>query len=266
MVTLALVTALVAWACPEGMIHVPAGQFWRGSDAAERALAKSLSSQELRDAGWIDEELPRRQVALAAYCIDRQLVSQAEYATFVAATGHRVPGISKADYQGQGFLVHDYDREVTPYLWRSGRPPAGLGKHPAVLVSAADAEASCRWRGARLPSEDEWERAARGDEGRVFPWGDRWDPQRLNSEAAGVRGTTLVGHYVNGASPHGMLDPVGNVFQWTSTTLADGRRVLKGCGWDDEPGLCRPAFRHGRPASSRHILIGFRCAASGKPA
>jgi formylglycine-generating enzyme required for sulfatase activity len=70
-----------------------------------------------------------------------------------------------------------------------------------------------------------------------------------------------VARYPNGASPYGLLDAVGNVFQWTSSTLADGRRVLKGCGWDDDAGLCRPAFRHGRSPASRHILIGFRCAA-----
>ncbi|MGH7278438.1 MAG: formylglycine-generating enzyme family protein [Candidatus Rokuibacteriota bacterium] len=60
-------------------------------------------------------------------------------------------------------------------------------------------------------------------------------------------------------SSFGLLGAVGNVFQWTSTAVSDGRRVLKGCAWDDEPGLCRPAFRHARPAASRHILIGFRC-------
>lgn len=61
-----------------------------------------------------------------------------------------------------------------------------------------------------------------------------------------------------GVSPYGVFDPVGNVFQWTSSAFADGRTILKGCAWDDEPGLCRPAFRHGRPPESRHILIGFR--------
>jgi formylglycine-generating enzyme required for sulfatase activity len=129
-------------------------------------------------------------------------------------------------------------------------------------MSAGDAEAYCRWRHPtlRLPTEAEWEKAARGDRGSIFPWGDAWDPARLNSEASGVGGTTPAGRYASGVSPYGMLDAGGNVFQWTSSTLADGRRVLKGCAWDDEPGLCRPAFRHGRPAASRHILIGFRCA------
>lgn len=132
-----------------------------------------------------------------------------------------------------------------------------------MLVSASDAEAYCRWQGAglRLPSEAEWEKTARGDGGRIFPWGDSWDATRLNSAASGIGGTTAVGRYPRGARPYGILDAVGNVFQWTSSVLPDGRRVMKGCAWDDDPGLCRPAFRHGRPPGSRHILFGFRCAA-----
>jgi formylglycine-generating enzyme required for sulfatase activity len=233
-----------------------------GSDSAERRFAYGLSSQAVREARWFEAELPRRRVTLPGFCIDRVLVTQAQYAAFVARTGHRPPGIRKDDYLRQGFLVHDYDREVTPYLWRNGSPPERLADHPVVLVSATDAEAYCRWRhpAFRLSTEAEWEKAARGDRGWIFPWGDGWDPARLNSATRGPSGTTPVTRYPTGASPYGLLDAVGNVFQWTSSTLADGRRVVKGCAWDDEAGLCRPAFRHGRPAESRHILIGFRCA------
>lgn len=247
---------------PERMIVVPAGKFWIGSDAAERRLANALSSEATRDARWFDAELPRRRVGLPTFCIDRTLVTQAQYAEFVSAAGHRVPTISRDDYQRQGFLVHDYDREVTPYLWRDRRPPSQLADHPVVLVSAADAEAYCRWRAPelRLPTEPEWEKAARGSRGSIFPWGNAWKSDHANSAASGANATTPVTRYAAGASPYGMLDAVGNVFQWTASSLADGRRVLKGCGWDDDAGLCRPAFRHGRPAASRHILIGFRCA------
>jgi len=159
-------------------------------------------------------------------------------------------------------LVHPYDAEVTLYLWVNGAPPERLARHPVVLVNAADAEAYCRWRNPalRLPTEAEWEKAARGDDGRMFPWGNRWDPSQLNSATRGPGGTTPVDRFPSGASPYGVWDAAGNVFQWTASALADGRRLLKGCAWDDEPGLCRPAFRHGRPAESRHILIGFRCA------
>ncbi len=247
---------------PERMVFVSAGQFWMGSDGSERRLAYALSSQAVREARWFEAELPRRRQRLPAFCIDRFLVTQSQYAAFVVATGHRPPGITKEEYLRQGFLVHDYDREVTHFLWRNGSAPEGLADHPVVLVSAADAEAYCRWRNPafRLPTEAEWEKAARGDHGWIFPWGNRWDPEWLNSATLGPGGTTPVTRYAGGASPYGLFDPVGNVFQWTASRLPDGWRVVKGCAWDDEAGLCRPAFRHARAAGSRHILIGFRCA------
>ena len=255
--------ALAACADPARMVLIPQGSFWMGSDAVERRLAYALSSQSVREARWFEAEWPRTRASLPAFCLDRRLVTQAEYAVFVGATGHRPPGISKVDYLRQGFLVHDYDLEVTRYLWRSGTPPANRLEDPVVLVSAGDAEQYCRWRHSafRLPGEAEWEKGARGADGRIFPWGNRWDPQRANSAAGGPGGTTPADRYPAGASPYGIFDAVGNSFQWTASTLPDGRRVVKGCAWDDEPGLCRPAFRHGRPPESRHILIGFRCAA-----
>jgi len=242
-------------------VFVPAGPFWMGSDARERALARALSGPATVAANWFSAELPRTRQDTEAFCIDRLLVTNSGYAEFMKQTGHRPPGISSDEYRRQGFLVHDYDAEVRPYLWRSDTPPPAKPAHPVVLVSADDAEAFCRWQGprGRLPSETEWEKAARGADGRIFPWGDSWDPDRLNSAARGPGMTTPLGRYTLGASPYGMLDAVGNVFQWTASALGDGRRVLKGCAWDDDAGLCRPAFRHGRPPESRHILIGFRC-------
>jgi toxoflavin biosynthesis protein ToxD len=246
---------------PRGRAFVPAGPFWMGSGVGERGLARSLSSPETVAADFFNAELPRRQLETQAYCMDRLLVTQSRYAEFVARTGHRAPRISREEYMRQGFLVHDYDAEVVPYLWRDRRPPPGKAEHPVVLVSATDGEAYCRWRdpAGRLPTEPEWEKATRGADGRIFPWGNSWDPDRLNSAARGVLGTTPVGLYPSGASPYGLLDAVGNVFQWTADLLPGGRRVLKGCAWDDDAGLCRPAARHGRPPASRHILIGFRC-------
>lgn len=248
------------------MVLVPTGPFIMGSDAAERSWAYGASSPVARQARWYDDE-PRRVVPLPAFWIDRFLVTHGEYLAFVRATGHRAPGISKAEYLAQGFLVHDYDREVTRFLWRGGGPPPGLEAHPVVLVSVADAEAYCRWRGIRegrplrLPTEEEWEKAARGTDGRWFPWGMTWEPHRLNSAEAGPLFTTPVTGYPQGQSPYRMFDAAGNVFEWTASRYPDGRRVMKGAGsWDDEAGICRPAARHGRPPTSRHILFGFRCA------
>ncbi len=232
-----------------------------GSDPDERSLARSLSSPETVAADWFSAELGRRQAESEAFCIDRLLVTHEQYAGFVARTRRAPPGISPTDYTRQGFLVHAYS-EWIPYLWSGGLPPRDRPDHPVVLVSAPDAEAYCRWRhpAGRLPSEAEWEKAARGTDGRVFPWGNAWDSGRLNSAERGPAGTMPAGYYAAGTSPFGVLDALGNVFQWTSTRWNDWRRVVvKGCAWDDDAGLCRPAARHGRPATSRHILIGFRC-------
>lgn len=262
----AAVLLVLALQCPDPsrMVLIPAGPFWMGSDEAERGFARSLSGEAVRATRWFDAELPGHRLNLPAYCLDRYPVTQGDYAAFVRRAGRTPPGITRSEYERQGFRVHDYDRTWARFFWQGDRPPAGWEDHPVVLVSALDAEAYCRGRGLRLPSEAEWEKGARGADGRLFPWGDRWDPNRLNSAERGPGRTTPVTRYESGQSPFGLFDAVGNVFQWTATTVGDPpRRIVKGCAWDDEAGLCRPAFRHNRPPESRHILIGFRCA--GEP-
>jgi toxoflavin biosynthesis protein ToxD len=117
-----------------------------------------------------------------------------------------------------------------------------------------------RWR---LPTQLQWEKAARGTDGRWFPWGKEWDATRANTHDRGAFDTTPVGTYSAGASPFGMFDPAGNVFEWTADPVpgTDGTRFrVKGGGsWDDRGcGVCRPAAGHARPANLKHILIGFR--------
>ncbi|MDA1001181.1 MAG: SUMF1/EgtB/PvdO family nonheme iron enzyme, partial [bacterium] len=194
-----------------GLIRIPAGTFWAGSGRAERDYGYRIGSPAARKWKWYDNwEQPRRQIKLPAFSIGKNLVTQRDYQRFVRETGHPAPFISKPDYQRQGYLVHPY-KSVRRYLWgkdAAGRPIhlPGLGAHPVVLVSRADAGAYCEWRGKqagasyRLPTEGEWEKAARGDNGRYFPWGNRFDPKRLNS---GYRhqGTTPVGMFPGGASP-----------------------------------------------------------------
>ncbi|MEH6577094.1 MAG: SUMF1/EgtB/PvdO family nonheme iron enzyme [Amphritea sp.] len=248
-------------------VRIPAGDYRIGSDAEERQWGYRNSPLIVRQQQWYDAwELAPQHQKLESFLIDRQPVTQAQFAEFVSASGHRSPYISLQDYLEQGFLVHPYE-QVVPYLWQQdpspvgleSQPPAGLEHHPIVLVSHADAMAYCRWRGLRLPSELEWEAACSGPEKRRFAWGDQWQAESLQFNA---EGTALVDAHPEGVTPEGVQDMLGNVFEWTASPFAGGNSVvLKGCSWDDAPGTCRCSFRHGRPPSSRHILIGFRCAA-----
>ena len=253
-------------ASPPPMVTIPAGEFWMGSTPEEREYGYGLDetlhgSTAARRHRWFEVET-RHRVDLPAYRIDRNLVTNADYARFVADAGHRAPFVSESVWRGYR-LVHGYAR-VLKFLWRDGSPPMGRDQHPVVLVSHADAVAYCVWRGARLPSEAEWEKAARGIDGRYFPWGDAFDAGRLNSEDGGPFDTVPVGQYPNGQSPYGVLDMAGQVFEWTATLFRKEppRYVVKGGSWDDFPGVTRSAARHGRPPALKHILVGFRCAES----
>jgi formylglycine-generating enzyme required for sulfatase activity len=133
------------------------------------------------------------------------------------------------------------------------------------MVSYADVMAYAQWLSRktgktwRLPSEPEWEKAARGTEGAYFPWGNEFDPHLLNSHDAGPFATVPVGTFPDGASPYGMLDAAGQVFEWTSTPAGTARHIVKGGSWDDRGcGVCRPAAHHSRPNTIKHILVGFR--------
>ena len=254
--------------CPKQMLAIPAGFYLSGSTKAERSWAYENGGTAAQKGLWYDRwDRPPTRRKTEPYCIDKTEVTQSAYANFVSATGHRVPTITEAEYRAQGFLVHSY-AEVKPYLWQNEQPPPGKLDHPVVLVSQSDALSYCAWRGTSatskpascsLPSEDMWERAARGDNGHWFPWGNRWSKLNVNY-AERFHGTTPVTRFVAAASPFGMVDSVGNVFEWVNTAFKKTKRVVvKGCSWDDNAGLCRASARHGRPPQSRHILFGFRC-------
>lgn len=276
---------LLALPCPAGVSHaataagaasvpvpevveIPAGPFIHGSDGPEREAAYRLDERGYghsvtRERGWYDDEAPRARATLPAFAITRTVITNRQYAAFVRATGHRAPDVDAATWKGYG-LIHPYTR-TRKFAWTEGGPPAGREDHPVVLVSHGDAVAYAAWLSAvtawrwRLPSELEWEKAARGADGRRFPWGDAFDPRRLNSHDAGPFDTVPVGSFPGGASPFGLLDPAGQVFEWTATPAGAGRYRVKGGSWDDKGcGICRPAARHGRPAAIKHILIGFR--------
>ncbi|MEM7023883.1 MAG: SUMF1/EgtB/PvdO family nonheme iron enzyme, partial [Pseudomonadota bacterium] len=212
---------------------------------------------------WYDREAPRRSAETDTFEITTNLVTNADYARFVETTGHPAPDVDPATWAGYG-LIHPFER-TRRFAWTDGSPPEGRADHPVVLVSHGDAEAYAAWLSEqtgetwRLPEAVEWEKAARGDEGLMFPWGNGWEPSLLNSHDLGPFDTVPVGSYPEGASPYGMLDPAGQVFEWTATPAVPGRYLVKGGSWDDKGcGVCRPAAAHGRPEDLKHILIGFR--------
>jgi len=191
------------------MVLIPAGEFLMGSDPKV-------------DKGAYDREQPQHSLILPDYYLARTPVTNAQYLAFVQGTDQRAP-------------KH----------WKGGKPPSGKEDHPVVNVSWRDALAYCRWlarvtgRAYNLPSEAEWEKGARGgfppasggDRGgaRIYPWGNEWDLSLCNSSEGGKGDTTPVGAYPGGASPYGLLDMAGNVWEWTRTLWGkdSGESVFK---------------------------------------
>jgi formylglycine-generating enzyme required for sulfatase activity len=181
------------------MILIPASEFLMGSDPR-------------KDKGAYDREQPQHTLYLPDYYLAKTPVTNAQYMAFAQAT-----------YRYQ------------PKHWEGWKPPGGKEDHPVVYVSWRDAVAYCKWLSGvtgklyRLPSEAEWEKGARGSDGRIYPWGNQWDAKRCNSSTGGRGDTTPVGAYPEGASPYGLLDMAGNVWEWT-------RSVYRGYPYDPEDG------------------------------
>ena len=249
-------------------VKVPAGRFQLGSTTFERNAAynldkKAYGSDITYQKRWYDAEKNRRFVNIAAYSITKTPITNRQYAVFVKATGHPVPDVSEEVWKTYR-LIHLY-KKTRRHAWANGKPPKGREDHPVVLVSHDDAFAYARWLSSvtkkrwRIPSEFEWEKAARGTDGQKYPWGKKFNPDYLNSADKGPNDTMPVGSFPKGASPYGMLDAVGQVYEWTATPYIQGRVIVKGGSWDDKGcGVCRPAARHTRPTILKHILIGFR--------
>ncbi len=265
------------------MVPVPASRSIAGSTPEERSDAydahrDTSGNDGARAKAWFEKEEERHIVELPTFRIDLMPVTNAAYAEFVGDGGAPAPTMDEATWKASGFRQR-WPEEVTRFLWNDGRPPAEREDHPVVLIAWDDAAAYCVWRGQvvsaprRLPSAHEREKAARGDEGFAYPWGATFAPSRLNSAVGGPRDTVPVGSYPDAASPFGVLDTAGNVFEWTSTpwpprapapaAARPTTMTVKGSAWEDWGGLGRGAAWHGRPREARHVIVGFRCAADG---
>jgi formylglycine-generating enzyme required for sulfatase activity len=183
----------------------------------------------------------RRAETLPAFEVDRDPVIHGDYERFVAATGHR-----------------------PPLYWEGATAPAGLRDHPVVGVDYVDALAYARWAGKDLPYEDEWERAARGSDGRAYPWGDKAAPAS-NTAQAGVGATTPIGFHRENRSPDGCRDMVGNVWEWTHSPAPGGGLVVRGGSWFDPPAYAKTWFRFASRFDVRNGTIGFRCVRRARP-
>lgn len=225
---------------PEGMVLVPAGPFTMGTDHEGGILSEG-------DAG------PAHEVRLPGFYIDKTEVTNAQYQQYCDATGYAPP----------------------PY-WKNGKYAAGAGNQPVRFVNWWEAQAYAAWKGKRLPTEAEWEKAARGTDARNYPWGNEWDPSLLVWDVAAPQ---AAGSKPAGASPYGVLDMAGNVWEWVAdwyqpypdspapatagfgTTL----KVIRGGCYLGFPGReydCSTYHRTVARPQTRSEMVGFRCAKS----
>jgi formylglycine-generating enzyme required for sulfatase activity len=201
---------------------------------------------------FLEAERPRHRVHLDAFYIEKYAVTNALYSRFMRATGRKEP----PDWDHSNF---------------------NGSQQPVVNVSWYDADAYCKWAGRRLPTEAEWEKASRGIDGRMYPWGAQWDPSRANSKENRLGKTTPVGSYPSGVSPYGVLDMAGNVLQWVADWYdkdyyrqspernpqgpqSGSEKVMRGGCWSYHPTDLRTSFRGSNIREDRANVLGFRCA------
>lgn len=217
------------------MITVPAGEFMMGTPPE---VANSLAAEHGYHPSWFAGETPQRRIYLSVFSIDLYPVTNAQYAGFVQATGHRIPA-----------------------TWTDG-PPAGRLEHPVTGVNRADARDYAAWAGKRLPTEAEWGKAARGEDGRIFPWGDEFIPEYCCWNRSDAEGTVPVTAHPEGASPYGVMGLVGNVAEWCDDDPGPGSGFIKGgCYLTTEVVNLRPAARNMSGFDNNQSrFYGFRCA------
>ena len=211
----------------DGMVSVPAGEF-------------TMGCQDGVDSECEEDEKPQRQINVAAFQIDKTEVTVEAYRQCVDAKRCTLPDTKRGSYN-----------------WGV----SGREKHPINCVDWNQAEAFCAWAGKRLPTSAEWEKAARGTDGRVYPWGEAWDITRANVYESydGYKDTAPVGSFPAGASPYGALDMAGNVWEWTADWYREGEtRLLRGGSWVDLPRRARTSRRLGTVPISRNDDIGSR--------
>jgi len=265
------------------MVFVPGGEFQMGStdEAVDYALDLCNGYGGICDRRWLVNEQPAHTVVLDGFWLDSVEVSNAQFSAFLNEQGNQIEAAMTWLHVGdEDCLVEVRDGKFQPLH--------GYADHPAVEVSWYGAAAYCTWAGARLPTEAEWEYAARGPQSRIFPWGDTFDGARLNycdascdldwADGAledGHARTSPVGSFSSGQSWCGASDLAGNLWEWVADWYGpysaerqvnpagpdDGIfRVLRGGAWSNSADYARCAFRDGGTPFRTYYNVGFRCA------
>lgn len=200
-----------------------------------------------------DTEGKRQQtVTIDSFYIDRREVTNAQFKKFLDATDY--------EWHGKWMKIKKRRRRKKgPRLVETDTYPSEMADYPVVNVSITDARAYAEWAGKRLPTDVEWEAAARGREGRRYPWGAEWDPEKCNAHGSedGHGLLAPVGSVSGDVSPYGCRDMAGNVVEITEA--ADGSALVKGGGWVSGASDCKPAGEVAIGASARGHDLGFRC-------
>jgi len=254
---LVLALALLAWhtqsasgaETPKGMVMVQGGAFWMGaSDEEAKALKDKYSTHRMYHNYKFDWETPKRKIFLKPFYIDRTEVTNRQYQKFVDATGHKAP-----------------------MGWINGHYKKGYDDFPVLYVTQVDAQDFAQWAGKRLPTEEEWEKAARGPDGRVFPWGDEFDPFKaatadsdmdlIRHGVCNVSTANKTAHAKGDQSFYGAMDMGGNVREWTASSDPEhpAMKVVKGASWLDLNLLARGSHREFVYKYFKSHVIGFRC-------
>ena len=259
----------------ESMVLIPGATFRMGTDLSEIPRLQQVFGVTRAD--LFSAEVPRHAVTIDPFYLDRYEVTNSRFKKFLDQNPgwrrERIP----ARYHNGDYLKH----------WGVNSYPKGKANHPVTSVSWYAAVAFCRWAGKRLPTEAEWEYAARGGlQGRAFPWGDEpVDKSRANYGGSGIGGTTPVGSYP--ANGYGLFDMAGNVWEYLAdewgpypssprvNPVAGGdlflgdtfyavntRRVIRGGSWGGSPVNLRVAYRDSHPPEGAKDFVGFRCAQS----
>jgi formylglycine-generating enzyme required for sulfatase activity len=203
-----------------------------------------------------ENEHPRRRAATGAYEVGETPVTNDDFVAFIRANLY----LDRSVWSEAGWEWRELNGILAPRFWNDGAWRDYLApEQPVVGVSWYEADAFARSLGSRLPTEMEWERAARGDDGRRFPWGDDWVPGYA-AHRGGARHTLPVKAILENRSPHGLYDCAGNVWEWCADAVTPALRSARGGSWNAHPPQLRCAARNAWPADARFSNLGFRVA------